>query len=288
MNTPDLGRRYAVIQTATGETHYHLQGPVDGEVVVMVPGATLPLGVWESLALPLVHAGYRVLRYDLPGRGHSPLGKSGAGFRAHLEQLHGLLDALNLRRPVRLVGLASGALVAAAYALQNPQAVSHVALMAPDGAATRFTLRERLLSAPGVGDLLFRLSARKTLMARVPRYSSRSDIQSFVRELLAFALRGGSDFRRGVLSTVRSFPLHQGAQHYRQLGQSGVPTCVVWGSEDQITPMESEVFREIFGSDQVHALAGVGHLPFVEAPEQVASLLRSHFQNPDSSTSSRA
>jgi alpha-beta hydrolase superfamily lysophospholipase len=54
-----------------GVTHYTLEGPQDGPLVVLIHGLTTPAFVWDGIAPVLVARGYRVLRYDLFGRGCS-------------------------------------------------------------------------------------------------------------------------------------------------------------------------------------------------------------------------
>jgi pimeloyl-ACP methyl ester carboxylesterase len=62
---------------------------------------------------------------------------------------------------------------------------------------------------------------------------------------------------------------------------AGIPTCVVWGAEDLITPAAAAgVFTALFGRDAVHVLQGAGHLPFVEAPASVGLMLERHFAAP--------
>lgn len=268
--------RYSFLAHATGRTHYHRVGPDDGPMVVMVCGATLPMAVWEPLVAPLLDSGFQTIRYDLPGRGHTPLEGLGASFQAHIDQLHYLLEGLRIHQPVRLIGLASGALIVAAYTERNPARVSHVCLIAPDGAGTRLTLTERLLTTP-LGRLLFGFTAQRTLFARIPRYSSRADIQAFVRNLLNFSLRSPG-FHEAVLETVRTFPLHHGEEYYLRLSKAGVPTCVIWGREDYITPPNAaDTMHATFGEGALHILKNVGHLPFVEDPASVARLLERHF-----------
>lgn len=278
-----IDAQYAFVPQGRGRTHVHRAGPEHAPMVVMVSGATLPMGVWGPLVAPLLAAGLQPVRYDLPGRGRTPLDGLGADFESHLAQLDGLLAALAPQRRVHLAGLASGALVVAAYAVRHPDRVAHATLVAPDGTATRFTLNERLLSTPGVGEWLFRRRGRRTLLARAPRYSSRADVQAFVTELLRFAL-GEPDFHAAVLATVRSFPLHGGEEHYRRLAASGVPTQIVWGREDRITP-SAEAAPQLalaFGTAALHLMDGVGHLPFVEQPQTVADLIADALgRNPD-------
>jgi pimeloyl-ACP methyl ester carboxylesterase len=274
-----IDARYSFLPHLIGRTHYHRIGPDDGPVVIMVSGATLPMAVWGPVVAPLVDAGFQVVRYDLPGRGHTPLEGLGVSFQAHLDQLHHLLEGLGIHQPVHLIGLASGALIVAAYTERNRARVSHACLIAPDGVSTRFTLAERLLTMPLLGTLLFRFTAQRTLFARVPRYSSRPDIQAFVRNLLDFSLRSPG-FHEAVLATVRTFPLHHGEEQYLRLAESGVPTCVVWGREDHITPSDAAgAMGAMFGEESLRILENVGHLPFVEDPASVATLLDRHFRD---------
>jgi pimeloyl-ACP methyl ester carboxylesterase len=276
--TAPIPPKHSFFQHGRGTTHYQRVGADARPVVVLVSGATLPMGIWEPLVGPLVAVGFQILRYDLPGRGYTPLDGLGADFQAHLEQLEQLLSGLGLVGPVHMLGVASGALVVAEFAARNPSRVSHVCLIAPDGAATRFTLTERVLSLPLIGRLLFRSSAQRTLLARVPRYSSRTHVQAFIRDQLLFSL-SSPGFHEGVLATVRTFPLHQGEEVYRRLARTGIPTCVVWGAQDPITPPRAaDLMRTLFGKDAVQVLEGVGHLPFAEEPGAVAALVAKRFR----------
>lgn len=54
-----------------GDTHYTWIGPLRGPVAVCIHGMTTPSFVWHGLAKGLAAWGYRVLIYDLYGRGYS-------------------------------------------------------------------------------------------------------------------------------------------------------------------------------------------------------------------------
>jgi len=273
-----IDSKYSFLPHITGRTHYHKVGSDNGPVVIMVSGATLPMTVWKPLVIPLVDSGFQIVLYDLPGRGHTPLEGLGASFKAHLDQLHSLIDGLEIQQPIHLIGLASGALIVAAYTELNRAQVSRICLIAPDGASTRFTFKERLLSIPILGMLLIKFTVQRTLFARVPRYSSREDIQSFVRNLLDFSFRCPG-FNDAVLATIRTFPLHHGERLYRRLAKLDVPTCIVWGGDDYITPPDAAgSLLAIFGEGALHILQNVGHLPFVEDPLTVATLIKNHFR----------
>jgi pimeloyl-ACP methyl ester carboxylesterase len=273
-----IAKRHQLLSYPDGETHFELEGRSDGEVIVLVPGATLPLAVWDPLVARLTKSGFQVLRYDLLGRGYSSGLPRKASLRTFTDQVHGLLQGLGLNGPVHVVGLALGALIAAAYAVEPRANVGRLAWIAPDGMRTRFTFAERLFTAPVLGDVLSRFMANRILMARVPRYSKRQDVQHFVRELLEFAL-SRPDFRSAVLTTVRNLPIHEGEAYYRQVAERGIPTRIVWGGQDLVTPVEATgSLRRLFGAGALYIQDESGHLPFVEAPGPVAEVLISHFQ----------
>jgi len=279
MNTRiQVDQRHQLLRYADAETHFELAGPADADVVVFVPGATLPLAVWDPLVTPLTDAGFRVLRYDLLGRGYSSALDPKADLRTFTDQMHGLLHGLGLDGTVHLVGLALGALIAAAYATEPRANVGRLAWIAPDGMSTRFTLAERVFTSPVVGDLLSRFMADRILMARVPRYSTHPNVQELVRQLLEFAL-SRRDFRSAVLTSVRNLPIHEGEAYYRQVAERGFPTCLLWGAEDRVTPVSAaDPLRAMFGEGALHIQEGAGHLPFIEAPEPVADVLISHLR----------
>lgn len=283
-----IAERHQLLPYVGGETHFELEGPSTGRVIALVPGATLPLAVWDPLVAPLTESGFRVLRYDLLGRGHSSRLPREANLRTFTDQLHGLLQGLGLDGPVHLIGLALGALIAAAYAVEPRAQVDRLAWIAPDGVRTRFTLAERLFTAPVLGDLLSRFMADRILMARVPRYSKRQDVQRFVRQLLEFGL-SRPDFRSAVLTTVRNLPIHEGEAYYQQVAERGIPTRIVWGGQDLVTPLEAAgPLRRLFGEEALHIEDEAGHLPFLEARDPVSDVLISHFRaQPTRSSPSR-
>lgn len=66
-----------------------------------------------------------------------------------------------------------------------------------------------------------------------------------------------------------------------RLATSGIPTCVIWGRDDHITPAKSAAALEaMLGSGSTHILESVGHLPFAEQPAIVAAILARHFRSP--------
>ena len=71
--------------------------------------------------------------------------------------------------------------------------------------------------------------------------------------------------QRAIMARIDSRP---------RLGEIAVPTLLIWGEKDGITSRahHDEILEAIPGA-RLKVVAGVGHLPTVEAPEVVAELL---------------
>jgi 3-oxoadipate enol-lactonase len=90
--------------------NYQFDGPEQGVVVMFSNSLAADITMWDSQVAPLIQAGYRVLRYDSRGHGHSavPLGPYSLDLLA--QDAIGLLDALQLDR-VHFCGLSMGGMV---------------------------------------------------------------------------------------------------------------------------------------------------------------------------------
>lgn len=120
-------------ELSQGVTHFHLSGPKEGPLVVCVHGLTTPSFVWAPLTKGLVALGFRVLVYDLYGRGFSdrPNGVQDKVF--FNQQLVDLLAHLDIDAPFHLIGYSMGGAIAAGFAATHPARVRRLVLLASAG-----------------------------------------------------------------------------------------------------------------------------------------------------------
>ena len=121
------------VELADGVVHYEVGGPVDGQKVVLVHGFTTPYFMWDNNFDELTGAGFRVLQYDLYGRGYSDRPHLVYGLDLYDRQLLNLLDALNFNEPVDLVGLSMGGPITGTFTDRHPRRVRKLTLLAPAG-----------------------------------------------------------------------------------------------------------------------------------------------------------
>ena len=116
-----------------GYTHFQWHGPAEGPVLVCVHGLTTPSFVWDQLMPGLTEAGFRVLTYDLYGRGLSDRPKGIQTRSFFMRQLRDLLHQQGVLDGFTLMGYSMGGSIATVFASEEPQRVSQLVLLAPAG-----------------------------------------------------------------------------------------------------------------------------------------------------------
>ena len=117
----------------SGRTHYQWNGPLKGPVAVCVHGLTTPSYVWDALVQGLNRMDYRVLTYDLYGRGYSGrvAGRQDAEF--FNRQLEELLEDQGVDGGIMLLGYSMGGAIATCYGAKHPDMLERLILLAPAG-----------------------------------------------------------------------------------------------------------------------------------------------------------
>jgi len=119
------------IELPNGVVHYELGGPVGGEMVVLVHGFSVPAYIWDPTFEFLTSAGYRVLRFDLYGRGHSDRPDAAYTIGFFSDQLDQLTRVLGIDTPFNLLGLSMGGPIAVQFSNQRPGKVKRLVLIDP-------------------------------------------------------------------------------------------------------------------------------------------------------------
>jgi pimeloyl-ACP methyl ester carboxylesterase len=133
-----------------GFVHYEIGGPENAKVIVLIHGFSIPYYVWDPTFEALKTSGFRVLRYDLFGRGYSDRPNAKYERKFFVQQLDNLLKALEIMGPVNLVGLSIGAAVASGFTTICPTRVDRLVCIAPHHAAMNISL----LDVPILGEYL--------------------------------------------------------------------------------------------------------------------------------------
>jgi len=165
-----------MVDTSWGSTFVRISGPPDGPPLVLLPGANATSLMWETNieAFARDHRVYAVDNVFDFGRSVFLRNlKTPADFVSWFDEL---LDALGLETS-RLVGLSYGGWIASEYALEHPERVEKLVLLAPAATVLQFS-----------GDFI-----KKGILCMIPH---KHFVKSMMYWALADAAAGTEEHRR--------------------------------------------------------------------------------------------
>jgi pimeloyl-ACP methyl ester carboxylesterase len=262
------------IPLSDGFTHYDLSNPEAEETVVLVHGFSVPYFIFDPTFDFLTQSGFRVLRYDLFGRGFSDRPETRYTIDLFVRQLGDLLDALHFTGPVSLAGLSTGGPITATYTARFPERVNKLVLIDPVGAKP-FALGRALkvLAMPVVGETIIGWLGIEG-MTRIS--SSEAAIRAYADRILPgyITQMRYKGFKQAVLSSLRNNVLGSILDVYEEIGKLDKPVLLFWGTHDHTVPFKhSEILRKAMPNLQFHVIENTGHIPHYEKPEVVNPIL---------------
>ncbi len=259
----------------------HVVETGQGPPIVLLHGITLGVGVWVR-QLRALSRRHRVVAIAWRGHGQSIAGSGGYRFERLADDLLEVAAARQLRGAV-VVGHSMGGMVLQLAALERAQQLASwavgLALVATDagpvvpgplgrpvglatahlaGRAARFAERRGKGVYPGSD--LATWGARLSFGAR-PRPADVELVRSISTSVSPRAMAG-------LLPELAAFDVRV------RLDQIGLPTLIVVGSRDLLTPAgrSAAMARRIPGA-RLEVLAGCGHLVMLERPQLLCGLL---------------
>lgn len=261
------------IELPSGVTHYEEGGDPNGLPVVMVHGFSVPYFIFEPTFDFLCKQGFRVLRYDLLGRGFSDRPKVRYEAKVFVRQLKELVDALHYKN-IALMGLSMGGVVTASFIDAYPDYVSKYILIDPSGArAVSLSPFLKAVRMPGFGELAIGLFGTDSMIKGIASdLFSPELVQEFQEKYKVQMQYQG--FKRAILSTMRNGMLDSFLDIYKRVGSLKKPTLLFWGKEDTTTPFEHSVdICAAMPQAEFHAFEDCGHIPHYERASEVNGIL---------------
>ena len=257
------------IELDDGVVHYHLAGPEDKPLVVLIHGFSVPDYVWQPTFEGLVEEGYQVLSYDLYGRGYSSRPDLDYDIDLFISQLEGLLTGLKIDGRVHLVGLSMGGPIATRFAYQHTESVKSLILISP--VILQTTNSDIFpLNIPCLGDYLMTAIMEPIVLPKLQpgdfyQPENFPDWEDMFRVQLQY--RGTA---KALLSTIRLLVNLDPEEEYQMLGKTEIPVFLVWGVNDRtITSDQIEILKAILPEMEILQVERAGHLAHYERPEDV-------------------
>jgi len=237
--------------------HFRDQGTPDKPALVFIHGTSASLHTWEPLIRALGNK-YRLISFDLANKDRD------YSRQAMVSSVWRLLDHLKISSAT-LVGNSLGGAVAWAGALDQPERVKSLILLAPSGAPRNAP------SKSNVGFKILRTSIGQAVMKKI---SPRSIIKTSLYQTVAvpeivteamvdrywelLRLAGNRQAMIDLANTSRD------KHAWKQLSSITVPTLIVWGEEDEVLPVTMIVtFDNEIEDARVLRLKNVGQVSLV-------------------------
>jgi pimeloyl-ACP methyl ester carboxylesterase len=263
--------------------HYYDSGPHPAIPLVLIHGLGDEADTWRHVFSALARW-RRVIALDLPGFGRSEKPRRAYTLAFFAQTVARLLDTLGIDMAV-LVGHSMGAAVAQRLALAQPRQAERLVLIG-GGLPTqprRPPAPVWLFLTPGLGEIFYtslRRSQEQAYATLGPYYHDLGGMppadRAFLRERV-WARVWSAGQRRAFLSALRWLAIDQmmRANSFRMLLASlQIPTTIIWGEYDLIAPPAAgAAMAELLPQAQLHVVAGSGHLPHQEQPDQVIEAL---------------
>lgn len=260
----------------------HLVDCGSGRPVLLFHGVTLQWWVW-SAAIRLLRDRYRVIAWDMRGHGRSVAGSDGITMLAMAGDVVTVLEDLDITDAI-IVGHSMGGMVQGRFAVEHPDVLSERvgAMMFLATSAASVSVKGL---AGGLSALSSVLSRGGRMLVKRPQlaYSWGDTDVSAALVRLAFGRRGTArmiDDVRRMLAACPPQTLGEAgtaiAEHDLRgtLGALGMPTMVVVGDEDRLTPpAHARGLVELLGDAELVELPGIGHQVMQEAPGELVGLI---------------
>ncbi len=256
-----------------GMVHYDLIGPEDGQIVVLVPGLSVSDAVWDRTWDALIEDGFRVLRYDLYGRGYSDRPDVDSDRDLFDRQLYELLSALGIEELINLVGLSLGGVISVIFTKRHPELVKKLCLIDPGGLPWKQSLPAQLVQIPLIGEWIRGLVGEKVLVKNFKDYFSDPSKSTTLMPCFLNQMKF-KGYKRAILSSQRSGITTGASNAFETVGNLEIPVMLIWGREDQTVLFETHnKGQELIPQLEFHPVDHAAHIPHYEQSELVNSLL---------------
>lgn len=255
-----------------------IDGPEDGEPVVLSNSIGTTARMWSPQAEALAADGYRVVRYDSRGHGRSPVPPGPYTVPGLGGDVLGLLDRLGIAS-AHFVGLSIGGMIGIWLGAYAPERVRSLALCCTS-------------AKPGAPNHW------RTLLAHAGQAGLETIADDVLERWFTAAWRRDNPKETGRMrAMLTATPLEGylgagaaliGLDLTAELGRISAPTTVIAAARDRT--FDREHARRIvdgIGEARMATVEHAAHLGNIEQPERFTELIRKHLAGPAGETGDR-
>ncbi|HEX6290654.1 MAG TPA: alpha/beta fold hydrolase [Herpetosiphonaceae bacterium] len=240
---------------------YHDEG--QGEPLLLIHGFPLSSDLYQPQRAALSRR-FRVITPDLRGMGRSDALPGGYSIDVYADDLVALLDHLGIGQAI-VGGMSMGGYVLFALLRRHPDRVKGIILLdtkaaadTEEGRAGRYKMAEQARSegTSAIADAMLPKMLTEQTREQQP------ELAQFVREMMA------TTSVEGIVGALESMAARPDSTPL--LGSIAVPTLIVVGREDQVTPLAvAQEMQQAIPGAQLVIIDGAAHAANLERPAAV-------------------
>jgi abhydrolase domain-containing protein 6 len=258
------------VRLSFGEVIYlrriHDSAPVK-EAVLMLHGAAADKTSWIRLCKYL-KSDLPLLVPDLPGHGKSTSDLSLAyNIDAQVQRMKEMLSVLHIKR-VHIIANSMGGAIALRLAAHYPELVSSLVLIGIVGIQAKESWLQEHIRKSGRNPMI-EVSTKEDYLAMMRIGMEKPP---YMPGFLFGALSRNYISRLAINKKI-SGDIELDLDQSSELSSILCPVLAIWGSEDKVSHITNakQLCRQL-ASSRLELLEGIGHVPMVEAPKQVAAI----------------
>lgn len=232
-----------------------------GPIIVLLHGWDASKEKLLSLGKALAEIGWRVLIPDLPGFGKSSLPSRPWGVGEYSDFILKVIDKFYGKKKVYIFGHSFGGRLAIKVAALYPKKIAGIVLCGSAGISRgNFLKRIFFLLLAKIGKLIFPKSEKfRQLIYKLAKEHDYEKTKGVMRETFKLAI---SEDLKPLLAKIK------------------IPTLILWGTEDKMTPIaDGFILKKAISKAKLVLFEGEGHkLPY-EKPKEIARVVNSWSQS---------
>jgi len=213
-----------------GKMRYKIYGKENLNTIILIHGFNGFMECWSPNINSLVSAGYKVVVYDLWGRGLSDRPRIDLKIEIFREQLDELIEFIGSEK-ITLIGGSFGCVIASDYALNNPNKVEKLVFVGPAGWPSKENIPSSLINIPVLSHTIFHFFGEKIIKPKVENYlyDKKSNYWA-VEKWEEYTNYDG--YNRSALSALKNSPVIDYLEGWERIGEQEKPILLIWGKED--------------------------------------------------------
>jgi len=247
----------------------------NGNPILLITGANgVRMDVWDPILLRELSSDHTVIIFDNRGVGNTTAGVKTFSIKQFANDTSGLLDALNIKKPVDVLGWSMGSFIAQEIGILHPNKVNKLILYGsscsgkqsvPPGPKVTTFFTKNVTRITSNGNARFEASASllfpQTWIKENPNY-----LQYLPKSKESASIQT-------ILGQIRA--MSSWTDSCNQLSRITKPTLVIDGTEDVITPsVNSLILAEKIPGAWLVQINGAGHGLMYQYPHRFSTIVQ--------------